>query len=123
MGQFKVGSLWAVENEFWVEVKRRYFFAWNKSRKKRHPGIIKYVRKDGLTYQLAPGTSNTQRKGICIFKTSFIENKDSYFLLDLSKPVTEDCLKDFDEGWDEVKDIDEEQIEQLKKQDHFCRNS
>ena len=110
-----VGSIWKAPNFIWTTN-----FARNKDQYGLHPSIVERVRIDRIA-SLAPGTSR-KRIGSCVFKTDLGENgKISYFLLDLSMPITLDQLLEFEKGWNNVEELNEKQLQNFLQQIKFCK--
>jgi hypothetical protein len=131
MGKIQIGSLWAIKNWFWWQKKGSRNFAWNQPEEQFHPGLIIYDNNDDFTYQLAPGTSKNNNRTIydikkkrfpvCVFDV-FLFRK-SFFLMDLSAPVTKDELTQFNNGWNRIRKLSNKKVNSLTQQYKICQNS
>lgn len=118
MGKYSIGAIWGVPDSLWVRaIKWGKYFAWNKSG--HHPSVIKRANPDNFTYQLAPGTSK-RNLGSCVFRTRITSERESYFLLNLSIPMTESEFDNFQKGWNQIERLSEEEIEKLLLQVKMC---
>ena len=110
-----VGSIWKAPNFIWTTN-----FARNKDQYGLHPSIVERVRIDRIA-NLAPGTSK-KRIGSCVFKADMGESgKTSYFLLDLSMPITLEQLLEFEKGWNNVEELSDKQLKSFLQQIKFCK--
>ena len=59
----EIGSIWKAPNRIW-----KNSFAKNKLPESFHPSIVERVKNDGISVQLAPGTTKEYKQGSCVFK-------------------------------------------------------
>jgi len=113
----EIGSIWKAPNNIWTNK-----FAKNKNPKDVHPSIVEKVKKDGVSVQLAPGTSKEYQKGSCVFKVDLKGNGEySFFLLKLSMPYLIDDLLKLNRGWNNIEILNEEQLKAFIWQIKICK--
>ncbi len=113
----EVGSIWKAPNRIWNNS-----FAKNKPAESFHPSIVEKIKNDGISVQLAPGTTKEYQQGSCVFKVDLKgDGIFSFFLLKLSMPyIIEDLLK-LERGWNGVESLNENQLKDFKWQIKMCK--
>lgn len=115
--QPEIGAIWKAPNKIWTNK-----FSKNIDQENFHPAIIEKVKNDGISIQLAPGTSKDYNKGSCVFKISLTEKSNkTFFLLKLSMPYLIDDLHNLDRGWDNIDILDEDQLKDFVWQIKICK--
>jgi len=115
--QPEIGAIWKAPNKIWSNN-----FAKNINQENYHPAIIEKVRNDGISIQLAPGTSKEYNKGSCVFKIDLFEKKyHTHFLLKLSMPYLIDDILNLDRGWNDIDSLDDKQLKDFIWQIKMCK--
>ena len=113
----EIGSIWKAPNKIWTGS-----FAKNKKPEDFHPSIVEKVKQDGVSVQLAPGTTKEYQKGSCVFKIDLNgDGKYSFFLLKLSMPYISDDLLNLDRGWSGIDSLNESQLHNFEWQIKICK--
>ncbi|MEA3495959.1 MAG: hypothetical protein U9R42_07985 [Bacteroidota bacterium] len=113
----EIGSIWKAPNNIWTGN-----FAKNKNPEDFHPSIVEKVKQDGVSVQLAPGTTKEYQKGSCVFKIDLKEDGEySFFLLKLSMPYIIDDLLNLDRGWNGIDSLNEKQLQDFEWQIKICK--
>jgi hypothetical protein len=113
----EVGSIWKAPNRIWTTN-----FAKNNNSDQFHPSIIEKVYHDGISIQLAPGSSKNYRKGKCVFKVILKNQKiTSYFLLKLSMPYLIEDLIILKRGWNSIEKINGNELKRFNWQIKICK--
>ena len=113
----EVGSIWKAPNNIWTTS-----FARNKDDKNYHPSIVERLRFDGVSVQLAPGTSKDYKVGSCVYQADLFNNgKTSYFLLKLSMPYVIESLLELDKGWNGIEYISNGDLDDFKWKIKICK--
>jgi hypothetical protein len=111
------GSIWKAPNKIWSSN-----FAKNKNSEDTHPSIVEKLQRDGVSVQLAPGTTKEYQKGSCVFKVDLAGNGvHSFFLLNLSMPYTIGELVELRRGWNGVDVLDEKELKRFEWQIEICK--
>ena len=113
----EIGSIWKAPNKIWSTN-----FAKNKKLEDIHPSILERVRSDGVSVQLAPGTSKEYSIGSCIFKVKIGQTeKTTYFILNLSIPFIIDDLLNLDRCWNGIETLPKKDLDNLDWQIKICK--
>ncbi len=113
----EIGSIWKAPNNIWTSS-----FAKNKSPNEYHPSIVERIKLDGVSVQLAPGTTKEYLKGSCVYKVDLNGiGKYSFFLLKLSMPYIIQDLVNLDRGWDGIDCLEESELQNFKWQIKACK--
>ena len=112
-----VGSLWQIPNNRWTTG-----FARNRRNADVHPAIIERIRNDGVSIQIAPGTTRDFKKGICVFKDN-LKNSDrtTHFLLKLSMPFAIDNLLQLKSGWNNQFELERKELKEFNWHIKNCK--
>jgi len=111
------GSIWRVPNKIWNS------FAKDKAAEMLHPGVVSREDKNGLTFQLTPGTSR-KSGGRCVFKTNLNSQEvRSHFIIKLSIPISKTKLMELERGWNGVDDLSYNDKKELRIKTRVCNQS
>lgn len=115
--KIELGTIWAAPNLIWSNG-----FARNKPGAGYHPAIVERVKKDNIIVTLAPGTSQTDNRGSCVFKTKLTPlSQTSHFLLKLSMPYLIEDLVLLQNNWNGIQKLSENEIKAFKTQITWCK--
>jgi hypothetical protein len=113
----ETGSIWRAPNQIWSTD-----FAKNKDGDGLHPSVVEKLRDDGVSAQLAPGSSKDYNIGSCTFKAKIgSAEKTTYFLLKLSMPYIIEDLLSLDRGWSGVDSLTKAQLKDFEWQIKMCK--
>ena len=112
----QVGSIWKAPNRIWTSG-----FASGSPKEAIHPSVVEKIYSGNITVSIAPGTSK-EKGGSCVYKVKLgDEERTTYFLIDLSMPYHVDDIKELKRGWNGVNELDDDQIQDFKRQIKFCK--
>jgi hypothetical protein len=113
-----VGSIWGAPNKIWENG-----FANGKPGDDLHPAIVEKNSPCNTITYIIPGTSKIH-VGSCIFRVLLNQNDinkvNSYFLIKFSMPYSKSKINQLIQGWNNVINLNEEQLKDFKMQLKFC---
>jgi len=111
-----VGSLWKAPNRIWTTG-----FARNSNKDGLHPSIVERIRTDKISLSLTPGTTKNYKKGSCVYRINLNSRKKTYFLLNLAMPYLMEDLIVLKKGWNNVRKLNNKQLESFLWQIKMCK--
>ena len=112
----QIGSIWKAPNRIWTSG-----FASGGPNEDIHPSIVEKLHSSNITLSIVPGTSK-EKRGSCVYKVKLNdEDRTTYFLIELSMPYHVDDIKELERGWNGMDELNDDQIEDFKRQIKFCK--